>query len=440
MYMLEDFNSSERRNDSFDSITGVLDRVSFLGILSKILSEDHKSIQYVFGIANIEQFKLINHSYGYQAGDYALNIVSKTLSLELDKKTVIGRVGNDEFGFICINKSIAQIQSSCESLNFSLGLAPLSWNGREIILHIRFGLINIDQKEVDIDKVLCSANEATHSARYDGGSTVCEFDQKNITILRRSGNMQKAMRLQQWIARDQLLLYVQPIVYLDDPKKASHFELLIRGQTDENKIILPGKSIEAAEEFKLTPMLDKWVIRNLFSWIKNNNSTLSSSHKFSFNLSALSLNDNNLSRYIINIAESKNINPGIINIEITERVAISNMERCIEFMIELKKLGFTFSLDDFGSGYCSFKYIQTLPFDVIKIDGSFIKDIEDNKQNRTIVKAITDIAKAYNRKTVAEFIENKEISDIVRGIGVDYGQGFYYSKAFPISRLLKTRS
>ena len=431
--MLNKFKSPNRSKDSFDSITDVLDRTSFVNSLANILSTEPKGIQYIFGVANIEQFKLINHSYGYKAGDYALNVVAKTLALELDKKTIIGRVGNDEFGFICINKKIAQVQSSCESLNFSLDHAPLKWDDKEIRLHIKFGLVSIDQEEVDIDQVLRSANEAIHSAQYDGCSTVCEYDKQDTAILRRSGNMQEAIRLQKWVARDQFLLYVQPIVYLNNPKKASHFELLLRGQTDNGKIISPENLIEAAEEFNLTPMLDKWVIRNLFSWVNKNSSTISSKYKFSFNLSALSLNDNDLSRYIIDLAKNEKINPKKINIEVTERVAISSMKRCYEFMSELKELGFTFSLDDFGSGYCSFKYIQTLPFDLIKIDGSFIKDIETNKQNRTVVKAITDIAKAYGRKTVAEYIENKQISDIARDIGVDYGQGYYYSKPFPIS-------
>ena len=228
---------------------------------------------------------------------------------------------------------------------------------------------------------------------------------------------------------------MQPIVYLNNPKKASHFELLIRGVSDEGKIISPVKLIEAAEDFNLTPMLDKWVIRNLFAWINKNDAAKSSKYKFSFNISALSINENELSSYIINLAKKENINPRKINIEVTERVAISNMKRCFDFMIALKKAGFSFSLDDFGSGYCSFKYIQTLPFDVIKIDGSFIKDIDTNKQNYTITKAVTDIAKAYNRKTVAEYVENKKIADIVSEIGIDFGQGYYYSKPFPISQL-----
>ncbi len=428
-------NALKQKTQNLDAITNVLDRVTFLDVLEKIVSNHPAADKYVFGLANIEQFKLINYSHGNKAGDYALNIVAQTMSLELDKNTIIGRLGNDEFGFICEDKQIAQIQSSCESLNFSLGHAPVKWNGKNLRLHIKFGLVSINDDTQDCDQLLRHANEAIYTAQYDGCDTVCEYKEENTAILRRSGNMHEAMTLQRWIANDQFLLYVQPIVYLATPKKASHFELLLRGKTDEGDVISPGKLIEAAEDFNLTPMLDKWVIRNLFKWIKKSGDTVPSKYRFSLNLSALSINDSDLSNYIINLAQREDINPRKINIEITERVAISNIKRCYDFMVALKKEGFTFSLDDFGTGYCSFKYIQTLPFDVIKIDGSFIKDIDTNEQNKIIAKAVTDIAKAYGRKTVAEYIENETIANIANQIGIDYGQGYYFSKPFPIGLL-----
>jgi len=433
--MLNTLNSAIKGDKNLDAVTGILDRASLLQKLDEVIKDKNNASQYIFGIANIEQFKLINHSHGHKAGDYALNVVAKTLSLELDKNTIIGRIGNDEFGFICKDKRIAQIQSSCESLNFSLSHAPVTWDGKKIRLHIKFGLVKIDDETQDCDQILRHANEAIYSAKYDGCPTVCEYDGNATAILRRSGNMEEAIKLQRWIARDQFLLYVQPIVYLNNPKKASHFELLLRGKTDDGKIISPGKLIDAAEDFNLTPMLDKWVIRNLFTWIKQSDNSLSSQYKFSFNISALSINDNDLSHFIIELAKKEKVNPRKINIEITERVAISNMKRCYDFMTELKKVGFTFSLDDFGSGYSSFKYIQVLPFDVIKIDGSFIRDIDKNKQNQIIAKAVTDIAKAYGRKTVAEYIENEKIAAITSEIGIDYGQGYYFSKPFPITKL-----
>ena len=422
---------------NYDSITNVLDRASFINFLSEILSSTPSNKECIFGIANIEHFKLINHSYGHKAGDYVLNAVAKTMSLEFDEGTIIGKLGNDEFGFICINKKAAQIQSTCESLNFSLGHAPLMWQRKKINLHIKFGLVSIENQNHDIDQILKAANEAIYSAQYDGCSTVCEYDEQDTAILRRSGNMQEAITLQRWVAKDRFLLYIQPIVSLENPKKTSHFELLLRGKGDDGEVVAPEKLVQAAEDFNMAPMLDRWVIQNLFKWINENSSSKLSQCKFSLNISALSINDNELSEYIIEQAKKQNINPKKINIEVTERVAISNMKRCYDFMTELKKVGFSFSLDDFGTGYCSFKYIQTLPFDVIKIDGSFIKDIVTNKQNKVIVQAVSDIAKAFGRKTVAEYVESKEILECVRKIGIDYGQGYYFSTPFPITQLNK---
>ena len=430
--------TSNESSQSYDATTELLDRPSLISALSQVISKQDSSNEYVFGVANIDQFKLINHSYGYSAGDYVLNVLAKTMTLEFDESTIIGRLGNDEFGFITTNKRIAQIQSSCESLNFSLNHAPISWHGKKINLHIKFGLVPIDADTSDTDQILKAASEAIYSAQYDGYSTVCEYNEKDTAILRRSGNMQEAIKLQRWIARDQMLLFAQPIVRLDNKKVISHFELLLRGKSDEGEIISPEKLVKAAEDFNIAPMLDKWVIRNLFSWINKHHKSETSAYKFSLNISALSINDNELSDYIIQVAKQENINPRKINFEVTERVAISNLKRCYDFMMTLKKEGFSFSLDDFGSGYCSFKYIQTLPFDVIKIDGAFIKDIDTNQRNRTIVKAVNDIAKAYGRKTVAEYVETEEIVKVLNEIGIDYGQGYYYSKPFSIDELAKS--
>ena len=434
---IKNWSQGDGLAQNLDPITGVLDRNSFIQTLEAVLSEETKTKQCIFGIANIEQFKLINHSHGYKAGDYILNALAKTMSLEFDENTIIGKIGNDEFGFICIDKQVAQVQSICESLNFSLSHAPLTWERKKINLYIKFGLVSIDNEKHDIDQILKAANEAIYSAQYDGCSTVCEYNEKDTAILRRSGNMQEAINLQRCVARNEFLLYLQPIVFLNNPKKANHFELLLRAKSEDGQAISPERLIEAAEDFNLTPLLDKWVVRNLFSWINENSSSNLSQFKFSLNISALSINDSEFSQYIIEEAKKEKINPKKINIEVTERVAISNMKRCYDFMMDLKKAGFTFSLDDFGTGYCSFKYIQTLPFDVIKIDGSFIKDIVTNKQNKVIVQAVSDIAKAFGRKTVAEYVESKDILECVRKVGIDYGQGYYFSPPFPITQLNK---
>lgn len=422
--------------DTLDTVTGLLDRSAFIENLKETIADKNIKHERIFGVANIEQFKLINHSYGNDAGDFVLQEIARRMTIELGEDTCIARMGNDEFGFISVDKTAEQVKTICENINLSFNDAPLPWEDRKIHMHVKFGIVLIGESEYDIDQILKSANEAIYSAQYDGGNTICEYDQNNTAILRRSGNLQHAITVDRWIARNLFLLYLQPIVSLANPKKLSHFEVLIRGKAKDGKIITPGKLINAAEDFNLTTKLDKWVIRNLFAWINKHSASIPDGVRFAVNISALSVNDHELCDYIIELVEEDNINPRQISFEITERVAISNMKRCYDFMSRLKKIGFTFALDDFGTGYCSFKYIKTLPFDVIKIDGSFIRNIDSDETNYAIVKAITDISKAFHRKTVAECIENDKVAEISHDLGIDYGQGYLYSKPIPISALI----
>lgn len=424
---------------TYDAITQSLDRPSLIRELNNTLSKSDSDQSCIFGIANVEQFKLINHSHGNAAGDYVLKEIARRMEIELGDEAIIGRMGNDEFGFISKEKNAEQIRIICEAISSSFIHSALPWEGKKINLRLKFGIVLINSNNQDTDQILKSANDAIYSAQYDGGSTICEYNQNDTAILRRSGNLQHAITVDHWIARNLFLLFLQPIVYITNPNKVSHFEVLIRGKTKDGKIITPGKLISAAEDFNLTTKLDKWVIRNLFAWINENSSSVSSKLKFAVNISALSVNDNELCDYIIDLVEEKKINPKQISFEITERVAISNMKRCYDFMNRLKKLGFMFALDDFGTGYCSFKYIKTLPFDIIKIDGSFIKNIDTDRSNFGIVKAISDITKVFNKKTVAECIETEKVSKILEDLGVDYGQGYLYSKPIPIESLTKLK-
>ena len=431
---------TEKIPATYDAITQLLDRPSLIRVLNNTLSNSSSDQSCIFGIANVEQFKLINHSHGNAAGDYVLQEIARRMQIELGDKTIISRMGNDEFGFISKEKNAEQIRTICEAISSSFIRSALPWEGKKINLRIKFGIVLINGNNQDTDQILKSANEAIYSAQYDGGSTICEYNQNDTAILRRSGNLQHAITVDHWIARNLFLLLLQPIVYITNPKKVSHFEVLIRGRSKDGNIMTPGKLISAAEDFNLTTKLDKWVIRNLFAWINKNSSSVSSKYKFAVNISALSVNDNELCDYIIDLVEEQKINPKQISFEITERVAISNMKRCYDFMSRLKKIGFTFALDDFGTGYCSFKYIKTLPFDIIKIDGSFIKNIDTDRSNFGIVKAISDITKVFNKKTVAECIETESVSKILVNLGVDYGQGYLYSKPIPIDSLTRAKN
>lgn len=420
----------------YDHVTGKLDRVSLFEELKRIITNTDKQHNVVFGIANIEQFKLVNYAYGNAVGDFALKEISRRMQVKFSDETIIGRIGNDEFGFIC-EMEIYDVKKRCEELNTSFNKAPLYWEGKSLNVHLSFGIVTVEQHIRDVDSIVKAANEAVYSAQYDGRDTICEYDANDTAILRRSGNLQHAISLSQSIVHDQFLLYVQPIVGLFEPRTIRHYEVLIRGQMKNGSVVPPENYINAAEDFNITTKLDKWVIRNLFKWLNIKSKVIPKTSVFSVNISALSVNDNELSDYIIELMKKENIDPKQVCFEITEHMAIKNINRCRDFMRTLREVGFTFALDDFGTGYCSFKYIKSLPFDIIKVDRSFVNSINTDPINQAIVKAIADICRIYNKKAVAEGIENKAAEQIVNKLGVQYGQGYLYAKPFPIDLLVK---
>lgn len=443
-YMAIMFGSSKKQNSNkterngLDPISGLPDRSSFLGMLGEFLNDRPvpQSMAEYFGLSNIEHFKLINHSYGREAGDHVLQEVARRMRIELGDEVLLGRLGNDEFGFVARNKSLQQIRDACGAVSQSFQDTPLPWYDRRMWVKIQFAVVEVEHDVQDIDQLLLSADKAMFSAQYDKCATVYEYDKNDTAIMRRSGNLQYAITVDRWIARNRFLLFVQPIVGLQDQSKENHYEVLLRGKTDAGKVITPEKLVHAAEQFNLAVKLDKWVIRSLFGWINANRSSLPAQSSFSVNLSALSINDVELSDYIVRLMKKENIDPQSICFEITERIAINNLKHCFEFMARLKRLGFCFSLDDFGTGYGSLKYIKLLPFDWIKIDGSFVHQIEKDPTNYAIVKAISEIAQAFNRKTVAECIENEQEQDVVRQLGIHYGQGYFYSKPQQIEAII----
>ena len=434
---LKSWKNSKDHELKLDSITGLLDRKSFIESLNECNQGNFGADFYYFGLAHIEQFKLVNHSFGHEAGDYLLKEIAHRMDAEFGENSTIGRMGNDEFGFISLEHSVDQVKSICQEINESLLRSPLKWKGKTIRAQIKYGIVSIQANEKNLDEILMSVDEAIYAALYDHVNTICEYDEKDTAIVRRNNNLKHAITVDHWLSRNQFVLFVQPIVNLHAELKINYFEVLIRGKTNEGKLVPPAGLIAAAEEFNLATKIDKWVIRNLFEWISNNTNVVCSKFKYSFNISALSLNDNEICDYIIELTKSNNINPKSINLEVTERIAISNIDRCLNFMNRLKKIGFTFSLDDFGTGYCSFNYIKELPFDMIKIDGSFIKNITSDKTSVAIVKAVAEIAHTVNKKTVAEFVEDESIANKIKELGIDYGQGYFYSRPVPIDILTK---
>lgn len=239
---------------------------------------------------------------------------------------------------------------------------------------------------------------------------------------------------------ERFMLYCQPIVPLTAKgSQQQHFEILIRKIGLDGEITMPTAFIPSAERYHLMPNIDRWVIKNTFSAYRKllDKSQEKCNYLFSINLSGTSLGDKSFLGYIREQFAIYAIPPSAICFEITETAAIVNLKNTINLFTALRKIGCKFALDDFGSGMSSFMYLKNFEVDYLKIDGSFVKEMHENKIDHAMVRSIHSVAEAMNIKTVAEFVENKEILNELKSIGVHYGQGVYLGQPIMLKKMIE---
>jgi EAL domain-containing protein (putative c-di-GMP-specific phosphodiesterase class I) len=241
-------------------------------------------------------------------------------------------------------------------------------------------------------------------------------------------------KINQALEEDRFVLYAQSINPLRTGLE-THYEILIRMLGENGEIIAPGAFLPAVERYHLSQKIDRWVIHNTFTWIKQNPERYHVNTIFSVNLSGQNLGDKLLLDFIFNEFLTTGISFNNICFEITETAAILNLSAAFDFIISLKNSGCKFSIDDFGSGLSSFDYLKKLPVDYLKIDGNFVKDITEDPVDLALVKSINEIGHVMGKQTIAEFVENQEILDELNKIGVDYAQGYHLGRPEPLSEL-----
>ena len=223
----------------------------------------------------------------------------------------------------------------------------------------------------------------------------------------------------------------------DDKPRETSFEVLVRMLDEDGSIIPPNAFLPAVERYDRAYKLDRWVIDQVFQNMKNYPAVTRRLGKVSINLSGKSVAEEELLDFIRDKAREYGIEPGKVCFEITETAAITNLTIAIDLITQLKEDGFLFALDDFGSGLSSFAYLKSLPVDFLKIDGIFVKDIQHDKVNYAMVKAIHEMGVVLEKQTIAEYVENEAVVELLLEIGVDYGQGWHLGKPEPIENFFE---
>ena len=421
---------------SHDSLTGLLNRQEFEyrleGAISSAATHD---VQHVLCYLDLNQFKIINAQAGHTAGDIVLKQAAEHMKQHMRSIDIFARLGGDEFALLLVNTTVDQAKVIAQELINTIRNSTFKWRDQHFEIGISIGLITIDKNSQDPAHMLTRAELACFTAKDHGRNKLHIYRQEDDELTRRHTEMMRAAGVTGALQEDRFKIYCQPIVALSPQNKESlHYELLIRLTDPKGDLIMPASFIPAAERYGLMTSLDRWMISTAFHSY-NDIFGKESGVQIAINLSGNSLNDDSLLDFIKDEIAKTDIEPSNVCFEITETAAISNLDQVSQLILELKRIGCRFALDDFGSGLSSFTYLKNLPVDYLKIDGSFVHDMIDDTIDHAMVEAINQVGHIMGIGTIAECAESEEVVEMLRELGVDYAQGFAMGSPVPIEGL-----
>jgi len=425
-----------RYQASHDSLTNLINRSEFeRNVRKAILNAKTKQKKSSLIYLDLDRFKMVNDLYGHAAGDELLIQFGNLVKSKLRGSDILARLGGDEFALLLSGCSLDEAEDKAQEILQAVHDYKFIWEQKSFNVEASIGVAEINQKCFDLSYVLSAADSACYLAKESGRNCVRVFREGDVDINRRRGQERWLQRFDKALNEGRLHVTAQSIVNIKANKDAQDkngFEILIRMQDDNGRLVPPNAFLPAVERYNRAPKLDRWILDKVLRLLSENINVLSQIDKCSINLSGQSLASEGFLQFIMAKLKEYKIEPSKICFEITETAAIANLDQATAFVQSLKDLGCYFALDDFGSGLSSFAYLKTLPVDYLKIDGMFVKDIHTDNVSRAMVKAINEMGHVLGKQTIAEYVENEEILRILKEIGVDYAQGFHAGRPEPI--------
>lgn len=429
---------SDRLNHeaSHDTLTGLMNRQTFEKQLSKyILSMDEYAVEHCLCYIDIHQFKIINNQAGHVIGDQILQEIAEILRNSMRSIDRVARIEGDEFALLLVDKTPQQTQQVIQLILDKVKHHVFSNNAFDFECGLSIGVVPISNTFEEPAQILTYGELACNSAKLKGFNQVYVFSDDDYELTRQHTEIMRAGGIKEAISENRFSLYCQPIVSLPIiDERVQHYELLLRLKDKQGNISLPANFIPTAERFGLMTTLDRWVIETAFSSYHKIFGQGSPIH-IAINLSGHSLNDNSLYDFIVTQFRQHSIDASLICFEITETAAIENLEKAKILITQLKALGSKFALDDFGSGLSSFAYLKHLPIDYLKIDGSFVVDMNQGKMDNAMVEVINQLGHLMGIRTIAECAESPEVVDQLSKLGVDFVQGYAMGSPIPLDGL-----
>ena len=418
-----------------DALTNAFNRRAFEKHASELL-ENPAAIDVAMLYIDLDQFKAINDNCGHSAGDILLTRVAHLLESRLGN-AFVARIGGDEFGAIIPLKNEQDIKAIAQSVIKEISNIHFNWEGQRYRVGASIGVASSSSLGTrSLKELMIAADTACFGAKELGRNRIQVYHPNEDYFLQRREELHSVAQLDSMLAQNRFTLHYQRLSPLTGNRR-SHAEILLRVRNTEGGFDIPVKFIHAAERYNLMPRIDHWVIESacqqIAQWEKEKREI--AIECFSINVSGASLSDEHFPDFVLNQIQSSSISPKRLCFEITESSAIANLKPALHFIESMRQAGATVAIDDFGSGLSSFGYIKRFQADYLKIDGAFISNIDTDSANFATVKAIVTLARAHGLRTVAEFVHNNSILQVIREIGVDYAQGFHCHAPEPLDSL-----
>jgi diguanylate cyclase (GGDEF)-like protein/PAS domain S-box-containing protein len=421
-----------------DALTGLVNRREFESRVRAALEETAaRQRQFALLYVDLDQFKVVNDTSGHPAGDQLICQIAEMMNTALRASDTLARLGGDEFGVLLVDCPLPGALAIAEKMRKRIGETRFAWRDRSYVVGASIGAVVLDATFRSEAEVLSAADSACYLAKDDGRNRVKVYEPDDHQLRIRSGELEWVTRVASALDENRLVLYGQEIRPLRPELGDSRFEVLLRLVNEAGDLVSPMAFIPAAERYGMMAKLDLWVIDRAVAELGARKREGLKLPLLIVNLCGASIVDPGLLDYVRDKLAAAGVPADRLGFELTETAAITNLGAAARMLRELRNLGCTLGLDDFGSGMSSFGYLRSLPVDFVKIDGHFVRDMHVDPVDRAMVAAIHTVGHVMGLMTVAEWVEHAAAQDLLVGIGVDFVQGYAVASPMRLTNALQ---
>jgi diguanylate cyclase (GGDEF)-like protein len=423
----------------FDLMTGLYTRSGLDQVYSGLLDTTdliESSVIYL----DIDHTHLANEQHGFELGNELIVRIADLLSAPLlPDDALAARISGDRFAIVLPRSTSADAMKIAEGLQTAASQLVIGPVKEAFDVSISCGVCALVPVPEELARAIAAAEMACKSAKNHGGRSVKLYVFEDGSMMRRHADALAVGQLRSALKADRLLLYAQRIAPLQNRSLPGGYELLLRLRDEDGTLVSPGPLIEAARRYQLLPTIDRWVMQRALQMLAPYRGMLRSRGLgMSINLSGQSICDETFIQHFSQALKNAKLPRHSVSVELTEQAAITNLASAAKMVTRLGALGCLFAMDDFGTGANSLTYLKALQVYRVKIDGSFVRDIQSDRNSKATVNGIVELAKGLGIETVAEHVENDEIAQEVRRLGVDYAQGYAFGRPTPLDEVLES--